>query len=216
MNNCNIVVFDFETGGLDPKKCVPIQVAAIVINPRTLTPIPGAEFNSMMCPMTEEEFNTIEDGALAVNKKTREQIKAAPVEKLVWQNFTNFVLKHKTKDGWPIPAGQNIINYDLPISERLCEKYGPWDKKQNRQALWNTRDTIDLLHYTFSWFENSNELPNRKMDTLRNYFGLSKEGSHDAFVDVKQTWAIISKFLQLHRTLAPRVQFKGALADAKI
>jgi DNA polymerase III epsilon subunit-like protein len=213
MNLCNIICFDFETGGLDTAKCSPIQVAAIVINPRTLEPIPGAVFNSMMCPTTKEEFDAIEDQALAVNKKTREQIKAAPLENLVWNNFTEFVLRYKNIAGLPVPAGQNILGFDLPISERLCKKYGPWDKKRNQQALWNNRDGIDLLKYIFAWFENNNELDNYKMDTLRDYFGLSKEGAHDAYQDVKDTWAIISKFLKLHRTLAKRVTFKGAFAN---
>jgi DNA polymerase III epsilon subunit-like protein len=204
MNNCNIICFDFETGGLDTTKCSPIQVAAIVINPRTLEPIPNATFNSMMCPQTQEEFDDIEDGALFVNKKTREQIKAAPLENLVWQNFTEFVLRYKNVAGSPIPAGQNILGFDLPISDRLCKKYGPWDKRRNQQALWNNRDAIDLLKYTFAWFENSNELDNFRMDTLRQYFGLSLEGAHDAYQDVKDTWALISRFLKLHRNLAKR------------
>jgi DNA polymerase III epsilon subunit-like protein len=210
MNNCNIICFDFETGGLDTTKCSPIQVAAIVINPRTLEPIPNATFNSMMCPQTQEEFDDIEDGALFVNKKTREQIKAAPLENLVWQNFTEFVLRYKNAAGFPIPAGQNILGFDLPISDRLCKKYGPWDKRRNQQALWNNRDAIDLLKYTFAWFENSNELDNFRMDTLRQYFGLSLEGAHDAYQDVKDTWALISRFLKLHRNLAKRITFKGA------
>ena len=212
MNNCNIVCFDFETGGLDTQTCPVIQVAAIAIDARSLDPIPGAEFKSMIQPMTEKEFNAIEDGALAVNKKTREEIKAAPLESLVWQQFTEFVLKYKTNDGNPIPAGQNIKGFDLPISHRLCKKHGPWNKKKNQQTLWNWRNHIDLIDYTFAWFENSNDLPNNKLDTLRPYFGLSLEGSHDALKDVQDCWAILGKFLKLHRYLAPRVSFKGALA----
>lgn len=210
MNNCYIICFDFETGGLDPKKCSPIQIAAQVIHPRTLEFVPDGRFESMMQPLTKEEFDAIEDGALAVNHKTREQIKAAPLENMVWGEFAKFVNKYKTPDGAPIPAGQNIKGYDLIISDRLCEKYGPWDKKRNQQTLWNWRDQIDLLNFTFAWFENSNELPNTKMDTLREYFEISAEGAHDAWKDVKDTAELIVKFMRLHRSLAKKVKFRGA------
>jgi DNA polymerase III epsilon subunit-like protein len=210
MNQCNIIVFDFETGGLDPKTCVPIQVAAMVIHPRMLEPIPGAVFNHMMCPPTQEEFDSIQDGALAKNKKTREEIKKAAPEKLVWQEFTDFVTRYKTKDGLPIAAGQNIVGYDLIISERLCKKYGPWNKKKNQQELWN-RQILELMCYTFGWFENSVEPDSYSMDTLRKFFGISEEGAHDALKDVKDTWLILSKFLKLQRNLEKRIHFKDAL-----
>lgn len=210
MNNCNIIVFDFETGGLDPKVCVPIQIAAIVIHPRMLEPIPGATFNHMMCPMTQKEFDTIEDAALNVNKKTREQIKAAPPEKLVWEEFISFVLRYKTAEGLPIAAGQNIVGFDLIISERLCKKYGPWNKKRNQQDLWN-RQILELMCYTFGWFENLTEPERYNMDALRRFFGLSEEGVHDALVDVNHTWRIFSKFLKLQRSLSKRITFKDAL-----
>jgi DNA polymerase III epsilon subunit-like protein len=210
MNSSNIIVFDFETGGLNPKKCSPIQVAAVVLNPRTLEVIPNGKFNQMMCPLTQEEFDAIEDGALAVNKKTREQIKAAPPEDLVWKDFGKFVLSYKNGNNLPIPAGQFIYGYDLIISERLCKKYGPWDKKRDEQALWS-RDFIDLKNDLFRWFENSNELPNMKLDTVRDYFGMRKDQAHDAMEDVRQTAEILVKFMKLYRSLAKRVRFKDSL-----
>jgi DNA polymerase III epsilon subunit-like protein len=218
MNNCNIIVFDFETGGLDVNVCPPIQVAAIALNPRTLTQIPGATFNKMMCP-PDDEFGNIQDDALSVNKKTREQIRAAPPEKLVWQEFCAFVDKYANQDGPAIPAGQNICSFDLPISARLCKKYGRWDKKENRQNLWNNYMFIDTLQFFLFWFENNNELKNAKgrrsysMNVVRPYFGIPSEGAHDALKDVKDTVWLIKKFLKLHRSVAPRVKFAGSYKE---
>lgn len=209
MNNTNIIVFDFETGGLDPTKCVPLQVGAMVLNPRTLEPIPKATFNKYMRPMTDEELETIEDGALAVNKIKRDDIPKFPLEKIVWESFTDFVLQYKTPHNLPIPAGQFIYGYDLIISERLCKKYGPWDKKKNQQTLWNPRQIIDTKNILFMWFENSNELPSYKMDDIRPYFGLSAGGAHNAMKDVEDTAWLIQKFMRLHRSIAPKVNFKG-------
>ena len=30
----------------------------------------------------------------------------------------------------PIPAGFNILGYDMHIVNRLCKEYGPWDEKR--------------------------------------------------------------------------------------
>ncbi len=214
MNNNIIICFDFETGGLDPTKCSPIELGAIAIHPRTLKPIPGAVFNSMMRPETQKEFDAIEDQALAVNKKTREQIKAAPLESLVWKDFVSFV--RKFKNGWqnPIPAGQFIYGYDLIISERLCKKYGQWDKKRNQQDLWNNT-LLDLKNFLFGWFENSDELPDYKQDTALDYFGIDKTGQeHSALTDCKNSAKLICKFLELQRNLAPRIKFKNSFKSA--
>jgi DNA polymerase III epsilon subunit-like protein len=210
MNKCPIIVFDFETGGKNPNECSPIQIAAMVVDARKLEPIPGAVFNKMMCPMTEEEFNAIEDEALGINKKTKEQIKAAPVEKIVWQEFTEFVFKYRTKAGLPIPAGQNIQTFDLIIASRLCKKYGPWNKKRGEQALFNPYHVLDLKNILWLWFENlTDKIPDSySMKDLRPYFALSAEGAHDALKDVKDTLWILEKFVKLHRSIAPRVTFK--------
>jgi DNA polymerase III epsilon subunit-like protein len=212
MNNCNIACFDFETGGLDTNTCPVIQVAATIVNPRTLEPIPNATFSSMMCP-SDEDFQLIQDGALAVNKKTREEIKAAPIEGLVWKQFCEFIQRYRTSDGLPIPAGKNIRGFDLPIAERLCKKHGFWDKKHNRNNIWHWRYVIELEDFLFYWFEDSNELSSYSMDNIRPYFGITSEGAHDALVDVQQTVKLITKFMRLHRAIAKRTKFRDSCKE---
>jgi DNA polymerase III epsilon subunit-like protein len=206
-----LIVFDFETGGLDIEICPPIQVAAMVIDPRTLKAIPNAVFSSMMCP-PEDQLPFIQDQALEKNKKTRKEISEAPPWSLVWPKFTKFVLEYKTKGKLPIPAGQNITGFDLPIARRLCKLYGPWDKKKNEPNLFN-RQTIELMTLTFSWFENLPEPQSYSMDSLREYFGMSKEGAHDALQDVKDTAAILIKYLKLCRRFSPNIVFKDAFKN---
>ena len=45
MNYRDIIVFDFETGGRNPYKCQPTQIAAVAIHARKLTLQPGGIFN---------------------------------------------------------------------------------------------------------------------------------------------------------------------------
>jgi len=211
--NSNIIIcFDFETGGLDTRTTEPIEIAAIAINPRTLAPVPDGTFYSLCKPT---DFSLLQDQALAVNGKTRDQLKHAPEQEAVWRSFAGFIKRFNAKgNGFasaPIAAGKNIRLFDLPIFNRLCAKYGLVDKNGD-QNLFHRRKIYDLEDMLEMWFENSDELPDRKMDTLRKYFGMSSEGAHSAMVDTKQTADLIVRFLKVHRYYATKVEFRGACA----
>ncbi len=48
---------------------------------------------------------------------------------------------------------------------------------------------------------------------MREYFGLSKEGGHDALKDVKDTAELLIRFMRLHRNTAAKVKFKGSFLN---
>ena len=130
--NRDIIVFDFETGGRNPLRCQPTQIAAIALDGRNFK-LKG-EFNSMMRPILDDEkalaagVDPIEEGALKVTGQTRAQLAKAPLPKGVWKKFCNFVNKYNWKGTpyfAPIPAGFNIIGYDMHIVTRLCKAFGP-------------------------------------------------------------------------------------------
>ena len=87
MNYKDIIVFDFETGSRNPEKTQPIQIAAVAIHGRKLTVQPDGYFESLIRPILDDEeaismgLDPIEDEALAVNGKTREEIAKAPSER---------------------------------------------------------------------------------------------------------------------------------------
>lgn len=213
MNYNDIVVLDFETGSADPFTTVPLSVAAKAYSARTLKPIAEAEFYSLMRPK-DDEFDKLQKEALDVNGLKVEDLKAAPERGQVWAKLVDFVNSfNKRGTVWsaPILAGHNILGFDLIIVERLCKEYGQVDK-EGRQSLFNRRDKLDLLKIAFMWFENAKEPANYKLDTLREYLGLSKEGAHTAIQDVRDSGDILMRFQQLHRTFGARVTFKGAFA----
>ena len=146
MNYRDIIVFDFETGSRNPYKTQPTQIAAVAIHGRKLTIQPGGIFNSEIRPILDDDkaiemgLDPIEDEALAVTRKTREELAKAPQLKTVWKKFSNFVNKYNfKKTNWtaPIPAGYNIIGFDMPIVERMCSEHGPTNAKNGRQGLFN-------------------------------------------------------------------------------
>lgn len=209
MKSNTIIVFDFETGSLDTQTCEVIQVAAKAINRKTLLPIPDAVFNSLIKP---RDFNNLQDSALAVNKKTKEELALAPEISVVWNRLIDFISRFsvgKSNIMAPVPAGKNIRHFDMPIFERVCRELGYTDKDK-KQTYFNNRSMFDLDEIMLLWFENSDDMPNMKMDTIRDHFGMSKANAHDALVDVEQTGDLIIHFLKLHRSIYPKVKFKDS------
>ena len=224
MNYKDIIVFDFETGSRNPHKTQPVQIAAVAIHGRKLTIQPDGEFNSLIRPVLDDEeaiklgLDPIEDEALAVNGKTREELAKAPQPKVVWDKFANFVNRYnfkKTPYYAPIAAGYNIIGFDLPIVQRMCEKYGPVDKKTGQQTLFNKIHKVDMLDIVWMWMENNADVKSLSMDSMRDLFGISKENAHDALQDVKDTANLMIRFMKLHRRVAPKITFEKSFADGE-
>jgi DNA polymerase III epsilon subunit-like protein len=208
----NIIVWDAETGGKDPKVCDPIQIGAMVINPHSLQFVCDEKgkpvyFNSMMRP---ENMDNIQDEALAVNKKTREEIEAAPLEEVVFKNFVNWTKQFnykKDNNQWsaPISAGFNILNFDMVLLDRLCNKYG-FLNKEGKQNIFHKIYTYDLMNICVYW-HNGQKMPDKyNLGALSKFYGIDNTGAHDALVDVQITGEILIKFLKLAQTFHKKVK----------
>src|SRR5687767_6164021 len=135
MNSNDILICDFETGSLSIDEPQPIELAAIHLDPRRL--VLGETFCSLIKP---RDFTKVEAPALAVNKKTIEELQQAPTLEQVFPDFANFVNKfNKQKSPYnaPIMAGYNILNFDFPIMSVLCKEFKYWDHKRNQQKLFS-------------------------------------------------------------------------------
>ena len=82
----------------------------------------------------------IENGAaVPLKNKASTGPAKAPLPKTVWKKFEDFCNKFNFRGSSytaPIAAGYNIIGFDLPIAQRMCEMYGTTDVK-GRQAIFN-------------------------------------------------------------------------------
>jgi len=218
----NLIIFDFETTGTNPLTCEPVQVAAIVIDPRRLIFVEDSEFNIVMRPpsldeMSVEEYMDSDKDLLETIKWHANNRSCTPKEvttswkngtsqREAWDQFIKYVDKYNWKHQAffsPIPGGMNIRDFDLKIYDRLNERYNI-----KKGPFW-PRDRVDLLDLCFYWFEDLPEPPkDYKMDTLREWFGISAENAHDALQDVKDTGRFIIKFMRLHRSIAKKVKFQ--------
>ena len=221
MASRDIIVFDFETGGRDPNTCQPTQLAAIALDGRNFR-MKGS-FNSEIRAEVDDEkavkkgLGPIEEGALKVTGKTRAEIAKAPHLKTVWKKFTQFVDKYNWKGTpffAPIPAGFNIIGYDMVIINRLCKEFGPYDDKRERQKLFSAVYKIDVMDNVFMWTEGDPSVKSISMDAMRERMGMSTENSHDALQDVKDTANIMIKFMKTHRAVYRNLKVENAFADA--
>ena len=101
------------------------------------------------------------------------------------------------------------------IADRMCQQYGPVDKKTGRQTLFNKIHRVDVMNLVWGWLENNPDIKRFSLDSLRDYFGLSKENAHDALQDIKDTANIMIRFMKMQRKFAEKVHFEKAFADGK-
>jgi DNA polymerase III epsilon subunit-like protein len=223
MANRDYIVFDFETGSRNPHKTQPTQLAALAIDGRTLK-VKG-QFNSEIKPILDDEkaiaagFDPVEDGALKVTQKTREQLMKAPSLESVWSKFAKFVLAYNWKGEPffnPIPVGFNIIGFDLIIINRLCKEYGPWDNERDHQKLFSKIYKFDIMDNIFAWTESDPGVKSISMDSLRERMGLSLDNAHDALQDVKDEANIFIKLMKTHRAVYQNMNFDKAFADGNL
>jgi DNA polymerase III epsilon subunit-like protein len=231
-NSQKICVFDFETDGINPDVCSPVQIAALIIDPFRLEIVKDSEFNINMRPELLEkdsEYAYGDSDVLDFHSKVRgcskqeilDQWKGYQKQDQGWKMFVSYLeMYHMRSDrkscfSAPIAAGYNINRYDMRIIERLSTKYNNLNKEK-RSSLFYPRDVIDLMNMIFYWFEGNNELKNYTLDNLRDYMGISKEGAHDALKDVRDTAEILIRFMKLHRNIASKVKFKGSFNKSNV
>jgi len=179
-NPPNFIVYDFETGDKDPTTTEPIEIAAIVLDRDTLQEI--GSFESMCRP---EDLGLIQPKALEINKKTMEQVEAAPPLKKVWAEFVEFCTSHRKgyqQWGYPIQAGHNIINFDAIITSRMNDRYGV-ERFTNdfRHRMFHPQYIVDTFQMSFLWYEGTEPQfrpESFSLDNIRNFAGIVTENSH--------------------------------------
>ena len=218
----DFIVFDFETGSRNPHKTQPTQLAALALDGRSLK-LKGT-FNSEMRPLSDKKaieagLDPLEDEALRITGKSREELKKAPTPRSVWKKFVQFVEQYNWKGTqWfaPIPVGFNIIGFDMIIINRLCKAYGPWNDDRSQQKLFHAIHKIDVMDNIFMWTEADPAVRSISMDSLRDRMGMSKENAHDALQDVKDTANIMIKFLKTHRAVYQNLKIDKAFANGEL
>lgn len=216
INTKPYIFFDFETGSTTPETTQPLELAAVAICPRKLELIPNSLFHSFIKPLSDEDaikrgLDPVQKSALDVNKIKLEDLEDAPNEKTVWGSFTNWTYQWNIqKDSWnaPIAVHFNGQNFDMKIVSRLCKEYGPYNDKRKEQKIFNPIQQIDLKDICFLVNENNPEIEFNNMNAIREWLGMTTEGSHRADRDVIDGANIYCRFQRFIRHWASKTKFK--------
>jgi len=205
MNKNTIIVYDFETTGINPHECYPTQLAAVAVDPRTLEIYEGGTFNSLI-QVTKEQMDPLDqkdlNKALKMTHKTREELYVAPGPKVVFTEFAAFCNRYnpsKKPRESPILCGHNILNFDNIILHRYCKEYDMLNAEGNIKFISNRHyDTLDDWYW---WTDNLPDFGRHSADFLRLYTGMSSEGAHDAFFDVMCCYEWFRFFMMKRRRI---------------
>lgn len=209
-----IICFDFETTGLRPDFHEVIEIAARAYNALSLEKVPdsmGGVFYSLLGIKHEDR---VEDGALRTNKRTIEEIRAAPDPKLVWERFVTWINQFNPKGSpymAPIACGKNIRHFDLRFAEQMCVRYCP---KKEKTVLFSNRMVLDLEDEIYRWLRHDFDLDSMKLEDVARYFGYDISGLHGAMRDTEITGELMMRFLRLYETLRAKKVVKWRADDA--
>ena len=165
INRNKICVFDLETDGCNPDVCSPVQIAAVIVDPIKLEIVPDSEFNISLRPsaLEENEDYTYDDSdVLDFHSKVRgvskaqilKDWKSSQKQEQAWKMFVNYLQMYHSRStkkscfSAPIAAGYNINRFDLPIINRLSQRYKNTNK-ENKTDLFFPRDVLDVMNIIF-------------------------------------------------------------------
>lgn len=202
----NIVVYDLETTGKNPNKVYPIQFAALTMDGVSLKIKEDNVFNQMCKPpdfdyMVDFTDKDAEDkkGLWKFHAEHRncsvqeiiDLVSTSPPMSLVFDQFKQYINQFRVAKKDPILSGFNIVNYDNVILNRLLD---------GKKGTWNPIFCMDAMQMCYTWLRSA-ELRSMSLDSLREYFGLTK-GGHEAMKDCKDTAIILNRFLEFQKKLA--------------
>lgn len=172
--DCDYIVFDLETSGLDIITCEIIEVGAIKVFDDEVVD----SFSSLICPKGE-----IDKAAIEVNSISLIDLYNAPTEEYVIPDFFNFI------SGYDL-CGYNIKTFDIPILRRYARKY-------NFNLSNNVNDVLPLARQKLGF------LKNKTLSSVAAYFKIDTSFAHRAVSDCKITLDAFKKLVELPDYEAP-------------
>lgn len=216
------MLVDFESVGADPETCDPVQLSALVVDPYKLEIIDGSEFDIKIRPDSIDKENYLELNEESINWHAKLRNKNPQDVVNEWKkgidtktsikSFVSYVEKWNPKKNSFYTAclwGGANPSFDITIFKRYCKDYSI-----NTKNLFWWRDTIDIINVAWMWLQWQDNPPSDyKMDTLREYFGLSLDDAHDALQDVRDEAKILIRFLNFYKRISEKTVFANCFKE---
>lgn len=176
-----VLWIDEETTGLDPNLNTIVQIAGMVEIDFKIVDT----FNFYCNPLDK----VITQQALDITGKTAEQLMSYPHPDEAYKQLFKILGKHCNKfdklDKFVV-GGYNV-KFDIDFLHVWCQERG-----EKYLGSFLAATTIDPMHIVsvleYMGLEDLSTLPNRKLLTLCNHFGIPLDGNaHDAAYDIEAT-----------------------------
>lgn len=161
-----LIFLDTETTGLNPEKHEIIELAMIRVEP-------SGERYTYHWYIKPEHIETADEIALRVNKY-HERIELWEKEGVTFASIAP-ILQDVVRDG--VFAGHNV-GFDLDFLSATFKK-----NNINAKLPYHKVDTVTLAYAHLAPLG----LEKLSLDTIRDFFGWSREGNHTAMQDVRDT-----------------------------
>lgn len=177
---------DTETTGLEPDKNAVIQLAAMVV---TKTGDSLGEYCSRVRPF---DGAIVEGGALAVSRRKFSDLLDAPTEVEVCLKLRELVGSREL-----VFAGYNC-QFDQKFIWKMFQRTSVFVKYVIPEA-----GPLDVLKDAKRLLKKPEQVENHKLTTVAKYFGVLRDGAHDALEDVRMTrdvWRHLERIKQELKT----------------
>lgn len=191
-----LVVFDLETGGLDPLQHPVIQVAMIALDSQ------WREVDSLEVKV-EFDLEAADPDALAKNSYSAEEWRLKAVSPSFARGYvTDFLKRHATLQ----KKGKNPPHRPYTVA-RLCghnaarfdgEFLAAWFKKADLfcpAACYEVLDTLQLLRWFRLGVSDADGPESLELGMVCRWMGIPLDNAHDALADVRATAELARRLL---------------------
>lgn len=176
LRGVGIVVFDFETTGLDPIEESIIEIGAAYCTEDGIQETFGTFINPER-PIPPE--------STTIHGITDAMVRNAPVEEDALRAFLDFC------EGAQVLAGHNIINFDCKFLRASIERCSY--EKPHFKLL----DTLNIARGLLPRGRTEGKVPNHRLQTLVKYFGIDSGNAHRALDDAVANAKVLNELLKL-------------------
>jgi DNA polymerase III epsilon subunit-like protein len=183
-----MLVFDTETGGIDPMANSILSLGAVVWDDGVL----GAEFEVKI----KEPVLSLTIEAMAINKiDLVEHAKTALAPAEAMKKFRAFLKKHFKGDlASKVPLVGHNVGFDIGFLKRLCKL-----SDENYEELFSHRSTDTAGILRFMALAGRSKLSGAGLDQALAHFNIEVNGGlrHTALEDARATAVLLTKLVEL-------------------
>jgi DNA polymerase-3 subunit epsilon len=168
---------DTESGGTDPGQCALLQFSGLI-------EIDGLVVDTLDVEIAPFPFDLVDDQALKHNGIQRETLKDRTDPAEAFKKIQEFLCKHCDK--YSKSDKYVMAGYRIGFDDSFLRKF--WEKNGDKfYGSFFHNATIDVTTYVAELISMGLRLPNYKLKTICDHYGVSLINAHNAMADIVAT-----------------------------